>query len=811
MAELQFDENGFPIWSSAAGPSDPEPVSAAIAAVNSIGQPGGIPYPGSMPEMSPGAVPVGAPPLEMKQNALINPGNDSYEYPPGPQPLAAPQPAIGTGTPAGLAPFDPQQVMSAPADGYGQPAAPVAPAPAVAPTARPAVRGAKPGRMDPVAQANAAVDNEATNAAQALYDHGVATNEAARQLSERRAMAGEVHAQRMADSDAQFQAARNKAQKDAEIETAQWMANLEAKAKEEPNPKRWFANQSTPGKALWLLSLAFGTKAAATAPGVQNIGLAMIQEEIQKDVGEQKARLAREMEVMRTRGAQMDKRQAERMAFLRDDHNIRAGQLLALEKAALERANAPGSADDKAAYAAAHSWLANQRMALAATRAQQAFQAKESQLSRGHSAWMQRNAQQFQAEQANIDRAERAAKDALDRSFKFAESANAAAAKKAEKGANTFTVDPQQGVALVKNGKAGALSLDVSKEFGQKRAEQVSNLSNAANEVVAELDIIEKAIADGSFMERLLGSDANLQAAVTRLGYSKAKENDPRGIVTNADFTAGLVSAMGAKYDSTSGRFLYEAKNALSGKDPSAELIKSIQREKQVVESRTNAKLNTYVPLEERDGGNIVWRAKNRNPAEAQTETLDQAAARLSGGDQSGDWGLHGIVEPESVKDLEEAQKKAAAGALDALPKYHRREDGTSTGDVVQEAKQRMGWDNPGAKTPKTSLSPELTLQFSEDYQKQPGVGQDSRARLEILQATETAVNIAREREERVKALAQTEQMRTGKVDRERVTEIMEREGLGPMKVKAEYVDEIMKAVDAVSDPMVKWKRGGKK
>lgn len=798
MPQLTFDDNGWPIWTN--GPdgsgTDPEPLSAAIAAVNSIGQPGGVPYPQNLPEMNPGAIPQGAPPAETKANALINPENDSYEYPPGPEQLAAPQPAFGT-TP-GLADFDPAAVMSGPAPGYGVPASSVPPAEEQGiqnpiPRATPAAKAPPPGRMDPYTAANAALDTSQTQAAQAAYDQAVAQNEATRQLTDRKAQAMEERNRAQAAADQQFQMARDQAQKTADMETAKWMADMEEQAKKEPNPKRWFANQSSFGKGLWLLSLAFGTKAAATAPGVQNIAIAMIREEMDKDMAEQKARLAREMQVLERRGGVIDKRTAQRLANLRDDHTIRAGQLLAMEKAALERANAPGSADDQAAMAAAHTWLAQQRMATAATRAQQAFQAKESQLARGHAAWMQKQNQQWQSTEKAIDRAEAAARDALNYAAKVSEASakNDAASKKAaaEAAANTFQLDPRaSGVTVMKDGKAVPLTLLNSNEREAKKVEQVTNLANAAQEVSAELQLIKRALADGSFAERILGTDTTLQSAVVRLGYSKAKENDPRGIVTNADFMSGIVSAMGMKYDTATGRFMQEAKWSAVGKTPSEELAKAIDKELAVVESRTNAKLNTYVSQTE-GGGKIQWRAANRNPLESQVETLDQMTTRVTGKSQDESFFRGGIDQPTTMSDLEEAQKLEKAGAKNALPHYQRREDGSSTADVVNEARTAFG--------SKAGFSPERIRVLAEGYEAQ--VAGDNRARLEVLQAADAAAKVAAQREDQVKKNLIVRQAHKGSVTLDDVQNELKREGLGAMREDGDYMQDILRAVEAVS------------
>lgn len=796
MPELTFDEFGMPVWTNGqdASGTDPEPVSAAIAAVNAIGAPGGIPLPGSLPEVGPGAESIGAPPAETRANALINPANDALEYP---SPDAVVLPEVGAANPAfqNLNPITLTQEglasgPAAPLPGVPLPA-PGVPAPAVAPPAAPTGPAPLPlpqgGRMNPVQTANAAVDNAGMAAAGAMADQQLAANEAQRQLYERRAAAQEEFARRQAESDAQFQVAREQARVQAEQETAKWMADLEDQAKKEPNPKRWFANQSSFGKAMWLLSLAFGSKAAATAPGVQNIGLAMIREEIDKDMGEQKARLAREMEVMRTRGAVMDRRNAQRLQFLKDDHSIRSGQLLALEKAALERANAPGSADDQAAMAAAHSWLAQQRLQVASTRAQQAFQANEAKLARGHAAWMQQNAQTFAAEQAAIGRAEQAAKDALDRMAKIQASQIDAQNKAAEAKANTFTVDPASGVQLALGGKTAPLAINVKDEGGRKRQEQIIKLSEAAQEVTAELQVIREAVSSGSFADRLLQGDPALVSAVNNLGYAKAKENDPRGIVTDKDFQAGVKSALGVDMISVGGRLGFEAKSFALGDDAKAKLLKFIDHKMQEVETRTSAKLNAYVPLEEKQGGSIVWRAKNRNPLEAQTESLEEMTARVTG--QAGP----AAPEPVTMEDLKRGQEMEKAGAEGALPKYQRIVNDpnySSTQEVVSEAKDSFGGGKGGV-----APSPERIIRLSEGYQSK--VQGDSRARLEILQATEDAVNAVKKREEDVKEVLVAKQVRQGAITLKQVAAEMKRGGLDTRDPA--YINEIMEAVKAVT------------
>jgi hypothetical protein len=779
MPTMIFDEFGMPVWTNGPDASghDPEPIGAAIAAVNSIGTPQNLIV--DYRQQPADFQPVGPPPsADDPRNFLLNPNDESREYATGPQ---DPGP-VGNMASAISGPSD---AFTAAQGGVPQSAPSAAPVPASSPV--PGVKPAKAGKMDPLAAANAQVDNATVQVAQAQIDVGLAANEAARALAERRAMAQDDHAARNAQSDAQFQAARDRAQQDADAETAKWMADLEAKAKEEPNPKRWFANQSSFGKVMWLASLAFGTKAAASAPGVQNIGLAMMREEMDKDMSEQKARLARELDAVKQRGGVIDKKQAQRLAFLKDDHSIRAGQLLALEKASMERANAPGAADDQMAFMAAHKYLSEQRLATAATRATQAYQSREAQLTRGHAAAMQRNAQAFEREQNQLNRDEHAAKDALDRAFQLQKESAAGIKAGKDLASKQQTFDPESTGLTTKDGKP--VTMAVTDDKKSERYSHVNTLADTAQKVNAELDLVRKANEDGTLMSRLLNGDTELAGAVTRLGYSAAKDNDPRGIVTDADFANGIKSALGLRMDTATGRFSVEINAAAMGKAGTKEYVReALTKASSRLEARTNASINAAVPVEE-GGGQLVWRAKNRNSVDAQTETLAQQEARVTGkSDTDADRFIpsgRGAPELENADDLKRARAAAEAGATNALPKYTRDPQGKSRGDVVTEA----------VKTFET-LAPDKIDTLSRGYLD---LAQgDRRAVLEIEDAAQAARTKAKEREDKVIDTLARSGLGQVMPSREDVAEQLTRSGLGRMKEDETYVTQVLEAVEAI-------------
>lgn len=787
MPELTFDADGLPVWTNSTlmadrSGSDPDPLGEALAAVAAIGQPGGIPLPSPQPAFSPGAVPQGAPPTDDPGNALLNPSG-GWDHP---SPSAVDLPAVGSahpgaqdlqpsGLPFAQAPV-PAPTTGVPVPGGTAPAVPVQPAPA-----------GKAGKGDALAQANAAVDAGQITAAEYAYQEQLARNEAARASADRRAAVVEQGAKDSAAADAQYQNARNLAQQQSEQETAQWMMQMEDLAKQEPNPKRWFANQSTFGKAMWLLSLAFGTKAAASAPGVQNVGLMMIQEELQRDMSEQRASLARQMEVMRTKGERIDKRTAQRLAVLKDDHSLRVGQLLALEKAALERANAPGSEEDKVAMASAHSWLAQQRLATAGSRATQAFQAKEAQLQRSHAAHQAELSRQQAERHFQLNRLDDITKEMLDRKMHYdlkAMEVDARANKAANaKMADTMSFDPaKSGISVVvkgKDGKPAIAPLRVSKD----QHKEIRDISQPAQRATDQLLLIKKYIADGSFLERVAGADPELNMALTEGAYQTAKINDPRGIVTDADFANGMKSMLGFDLSTSMGRAAAEAKLKISGND----IQKAIDNKLAQIESRTNQEIGATVDADMiPEGGKLEWRAVDRHPAESQEETLAQAEARVAGAAKS-DWlpSPYGPDPVNTIEDLEKAQEAAKAGATDALPKYQRTPGQRSHEKVVKEAVDKFN----------TDLAPGTIDRFATGYVKE--VKGDKRAELEIEQAARKAKEAAIKAEEAVRTNIKVRTTYGDAPSRAEVVETLKQEGLGGMVEERAYVDEMMRAVEA--------------
>lgn len=759
MPTLMFDDFGMPVWTE-----DPAaPVDAAQTALDVTGVDGGIPLPSPVPLPSPGL-----PPGDSRADALmvpsVGPGTE-LSYPEGPAPLAAPggaHPWAQNLSPdqagGGLTDFRAADVISAPE--------PAAPAPAVQSPATPSTSGssAKAGRVDPVVAATAEVDRSQLDAAELEYRRAEAANAAAADLANRRAAVQEEYAVRQAKADTDFQAARNAAQADADRETAQWMINLEEQAQKEPNPKRWWGNQSGFGKVMWLLSLAFGTKAAATAPGVQNIGLAMITEEMNRDMADQRARLAREMETAKLKGTVLDRRHAQRLETLRDDHSIRAGQLLALEKATMERANAPGSAEDRAAMAAANAWLGQQRLLTAQTRRAESIQAREAQLQRGHAMAMQRERQAFEAVQNTLNR-----KQAYDLATIAAGSK--AASDQAEARGNTFTFPKASGIQM-KGG--GLLSLNTKGTTNAETQKAVLSVAQAATEEHNNLRIIGDALKDRSFYDRLTKNDMQLQRAIVRLAYATAKGMDPGGRVTDTDYANGLLAGLGVVPDGKGG-VIFTMKAALHGEDAAKTISKGIDAAINNVRTTTNQKLNAMVDASA-GGGNIVWSPPNTVPEEEAPTTNAQREAQWTGQQ------AEAVAAPTTVKEYRERAARQAAGEENALPPLSPKDAGTVEAfraEVSGSGPERIDRLRQGALGKSGSLQAQLAMDV----------------------AAEDAVAAAKAVEKDIRTAMQYELVTQHHIPtRNEVRDIIREHGLPKEANNPEYIDATMKALRALPE-----------
>lgn len=811
MPEMTLDEYGNPVWNDTSLGSDtgPEvdPIAQALQAVAGIGTPGGAPLPTNPPEWSPGSSPQGGPP---DPNAyLINPADEGRDFP---SEAAIDLPQVGgyhpwatnlSGNEGALPMGDIASAASGPSDAYqqahGLPVADqaaqalnaVSPPSTTTPQSSGKAGGAIPApKLDAVGQANALVDQQQATAAEAMANQAIVANEAQRQLIDRRGQVLDEYAAKSAAADQSYQAARDAAQKASDQETAVWMQQMEAEAKKEPNPKRWFSNASTPSKILWLAGLAFGTKAAATAPGVKNVALQMMKETMEQDMQIQKEAAARRMGLLKIKGQQIEKRGERALANNADDHTIRMGQLMALGKASMERAGAPGSADDQSAFAAANTWFQEQKLATAGTRATQAYQTRERRLAEAHSSYQARLAREQQDKWKTIERNDQIVKDTLARLDKYNLADQALAVKygpqaaenaRAEKMANYVGFSPKaSGIMVVNDGgtqdgkpyqrigpdgkpiDASTLTVPAG-----ERHKEFNDVSQAGQRVVADLDIIEKALADGSFTQKImLGNDPRLMSAVSQLGYNEAKALDPGGRVTDADFANGIKSALGVEFDTVTGKI---KTSVFVGQD---DMLAGIRAIKDKTIARTTQALNATLDATEYPGARIDWRPAKLNADEKPSgpRSLAQSDASL---------GIDTSVGPvTSPKDLARRQEAEKAGQP-ALPPYR----GNNAAYVRSAKDELTGRSVESVEKARTKMT--------------QAVEGDTRAIYEVDQAAEKAKARAAEIEDAIKVALTRDIVGKNKAPtREDVTKLVDRKGLTKASTDAAYMDELMQYVE---------------
>lgn len=365
----------------------------------------------------------------------------------------------------------------------------------------------------------------------ALQDAGMAQRvafgaEAASQnaQAERLATADEQYAADVQLANQQYQHARKVAETNADAETATWMEQYAALAQQEPNPGRWWDNQSGLGKALWGLSMVFSAAHVALTPGAQNVALNMVMDNINRDVAEQKARLDRELGALKLKGEQMNMRQRRNLTDATDDHTMALGRLEVLHQAFRQRAMAPGNEGMAAAMAQADAWFQGQKFELAKGYRTQAFQAQENQLQRGHAYSLAKMADKREREIAAANIAK-----AYDLARMEAEAASRAAQGNAMK--DVEGLSPGLTGARMVGSTLGTDAPQVRKENRVKLGE----VFNVANRRFDNLNTISKALDDGSFAQRMTFGDPILTAAVNELAYSTAKEIDPSGKLSDSD------------------------------------------------------------------------------------------------------------------------------------------------------------------------------------------------------------------------------------------------------------------------------------
>ena len=643
----------------------------------------------------------GAPPVDPIIAALLASGaplqlpQDPYEQPPQPQ-VPAPMPA--------------------PPPTQGQPVNPYPPAPAEqAAPPQPQPQPLKSGDViGATKEQNAAVET----GQRAVQSAELAKADALAAHAKAKGDIFEGHAQAQGLVDQQYQQARVAARKDSEAETAAWMRDLDKKVAEEPVPGRWFTNQSSFGKVMYFLSLAFGSLAQSKNPNLKNIGLEMIVQEMDADMAAQRDKLKRQVDVLKLKGEKIDKRLAERLADSKDDHFMVSSRLAMIQQAALERAAAPGPADQKAAMAEAAQWAAGERLKIAGDRSNRAYTEREGKLNRDAE-----NARAYMTDKRTRDIA--AAEIQKDYDLARLSAGVKLEGKNDPRLKDSVVLNPDATGIRVVDAKTGAPvatplhnggGLVVSKGDVEKQARQDAAL---AQDRYALLRRVSKELDKDEDISVLLRRNPQLISDLQKLGYQQARENDPRGIVTDKDLVSGMESALGGDLTSLSGRIA--AGTFAAGQGKLKEVVdKAIRNMPAKVSNRLGSLIDAAVPGYE---GNVRvdWTPKSVEIAEPGAQSTQEIDAS---------YGIKTpVTPPRTIGELENAQDMEKKG-VQALPPYK-----TGSEDKVLKAIE----DFKGAP-------PRSIIERAGKVEAQLNAAGDDRAALEVQQAQYRAVKAANER-----------------------------------------------------------------
>ncbi len=654
------------------------------------------------------------------------------DWPGAPAPVAPPAPGAppDMANPANalLNPNAPPQVDAIsgglteprPIDPYGPPTPPPAPAaPAMGRPVDPYAQPGTPGSVSrPLGTPAYADVKGATGLEQEAFDETVrandellqATVDAQRAVADRKVQVSFDYAKALGVADQQYQTSRAAARAEAEAETASWMRDMERKAKEEPAPGRWWANQSSNGKALWLMSLAFGSVAASSGHH-QNVALKMIDQEIESDIFEQRARMAREMDVLKLKGPQIDKRLAAKLADANDDHTMLVQRWGAIERGLLEQAMAPGPESRRLAAAQGAQYAGQKRLEIAGQRVTRTMAERENRLQRG-----------FQATQNELNRQLQRDLAQVELQGKLANAKAAAAPKPLE----TRSVHPTTTGIRVVNSKGepigpagGALRIT---EANEKTAR---DLAAAASEKYDAFQRVISHLASDEDVDDLLRRDPQFQSDLVKIAYQESKELDPRAIVTDKDFAAGMRSMLGADFDSIKGRLAITTGIGANQGKIKEFLEKKVRDYPKHVSTRLGALIDPQIPGYESEDIQVIWSPQSTEVA---------APGTGSAGATNAKYGIQGSVALpiKSVSDLEAAQALAAQGNKDALPPYKPAAPGAqkSPQAIVAETLADIGArPNQGRE-----VRPSLERMGEMVSQALKAVQHDDRAQAEILQ-----------------------------------------------------------------------------
>lgn len=532
----------------------------------------------------------------------------------------------------------------------------------------------------------------------------------------------------------------------ADAETAAMLTELSNKAKEEPNPGRWWDDMGGLGKALWGLSLVFGAGYAAITPGARNAALDMVRQEISNDVARQEARLKREMDVLERKGRSMEKRHDRNLSDQRSKYEREYSRIMALERAWLARAVAPGDMDAEAAKAQSQAFFEEKKLGLVSGYRDEKVQAAAQAAARAHASAMQVASQRFQANQAALERQARADEKALDRQLQRDLAPVSLSAGMTGPGSqrNPLGKDGKpmyrelqsgvksgRGVVLMDEktgqptGGDGVFFAADDKSF-QDANETVEKANTRYTSLVKLKNLLEQ---EGSMGEALGVGIINpaLQAEIQAIGYEIAKSHDAR--VTNQDFSKGVEQALG--FDAN-GSFLDRTKFVMNRK----EIIEKIDADLKAMPARVTESLQKYNDGSVNgQGQRPVWNPKYLQAPEEQVRGQNAVEGKPN-------LDLNQEKEPLTIKSYreragEEMKDPQKAGQL--LPDHDSKQV-----QAVLEGVKGRGVDGVKAEAARVLKSVESRLEELHTRTEGPGFGPGEELTPERRQEMERLTNTHR-------------------------------------------------------------------
>jgi hypothetical protein len=470
---------------------------------------------------------------------------------------------------------------------------------------------APPPRVDPVTGAMQAEEAAIQQAGAARQQQAVAEHQSAVSLADRMAVADDTYVNELGTLNASHQRARQAVHAQADAESNAWLEQYMQAAQKEPNPGRWWDNQSGLGKALWGLGMVFSAAHVALTPGAQNVALNMVMDNINKDVAEQKARLDREIGALKLKGQVMTDRQRRNLTDLTDDHTMALGRLAAVHQALRTRAATPGNEQLAAGLAAADTWFQDQYARLKGERVTQQIMRSENQLQRGHAMAV---AKMTDKRERDITAANIAARYDLAR----LEAGAALAKQKGDAMKDVEGVSPDLGAVMT--GSQLGSTVQVHKDNAVKMREVFS----VANRRYDNLVMVSAALKDGSFTERMVTGDPELMSAARELGYTTAKEMDPSGKLSDSDVKFATAIDLGFDPGGTAWDKVRFANNV-------PEIQKMVERELRSLPDAVSNNAGMYLnPNLVGDTARVVWTPKSMTRPELTPPNATEAMGGIS-------------------------------------------------------------------------------------------------------------------------------------------------------------------------------------